>query len=122
MSTIRDACHYIFTPFFGPSTGAKARAKHDAARRYIQELIRTEKARLGLTFEDISVRLRTYGIRQTATNLRTKLGRGDMGAQLFLAWMKVLEVEELKLERLKLGGVVSGKPAKRAAARRKTGA
>jgi hypothetical protein len=83
-------------------------AKNDAARRYIQELIRTEKARLGLTFEDVSERLRAYGIRQTATNLRTKLGRGDMGAQLFLSLMKVLEVEELRLERLQLGAVASG--------------
>lgn len=78
-------------------------AKHDAAKRYIQELIRTEKARLGLTFEDISVRLRAYGIRQTPTNLRTKLGRGDMGAQLFLAWVKVLEVDELELRKLRMG-------------------
>jgi hypothetical protein len=85
-------------------------AKHDAARRYIQELIRTEKARLGLTFEDISERLRACGIRQTPTNLRTKLGRGDMGAQLFLALIKVLEVEELDLAGLALGGE---KPAKR---------
>lgn len=80
-------------------------AKHDAAKRYIQELIRTEKARLGLTFEDISVRLRAYGIRQTPTNLRTKLGRGDMGAQLFLAWVKVLEVEELGLGKLRMESV-----------------
>lgn len=81
---------------------AKAMAKHAEAGRFIQALIRAEKARLGLTFEDISVRLRQYGIRQTPTNLRTKLGRGDMGAQLFLVWMKVLEVEELSLNRLQL--------------------
>ena len=75
-------------------------AKHAAAQRYIQTLIRAEKARLGLTFEDISVRLRACGIRQTPTNLRTKLGRGDMGAQLFLVLMKVLEVERLELANL----------------------
>jgi len=77
-------------------------AKHAAAQRYIQALIRAEKARLGLTFEDISQRLRAYGIRQTPTNLRTKLGRGDMGAQLFLVLMKVLEVEGLDLKGLRL--------------------
>ena len=77
-------------------------AKNDAAKRFIQALIRTEKARLGLTFEDVSVRLRQYGIRQTPTNLRSKLGRGDMGAQLFLALMKVLEVESLPLDELRL--------------------
>lgn len=94
-------------------------AKNDAARRYIQELIRTEKARLGLTFEDVSERLRAYGIRQTPTNLRTKLGRGDMGAQLFLVWMKALEVEELSLQRLKPGTAAGGKPANSIAGRRK---
>jgi hypothetical protein len=78
-------------------------AKNDAARRYIQQLIRTEKARLGLTFEDISERLRAYGIKQTPTNLRTKLGRGDMGAQLFLVLLQVLEVEKLALDKLGLG-------------------
>ena len=80
-------------------------AKHDAARRFIQELIRTEKARLGLTFEDISDRLRRHGIRQTPTNLRPKLGRGDMGAPLFLTKVKVLEVEELALDKLRLAVV-----------------
>jgi hypothetical protein len=87
-----------------------AMAKHDAARRYIQELIRTEKARLGLTFEDISVRLQAYGIKQTPTNLRTKLGRGDMGAQLFLALVKVLEVESLDLAQLAIGNRPGAKP------------
>lgn len=87
-------------------------AKNDAAKRYIQELIRTEKARLGLTFEDISDRLRAYGIRQTPTNLRTKLGRGDMGAQLFLTLMKVLEVDELKLGPLQFGKPPAAKLAK----------
>jgi len=87
-------------------------AKHDAARRYIQELIRTEKARLGLTYEDISGRLRAYGIRQTPTNLRTKLGRGDMGAQLFLVLLKVLEVEELDLGKVKLKEASLGKPGR----------
>ena len=77
-------------------------AKHAEVGLYIQGLIRAEKARRGLTFEDISQRLRLYGIRQTPTNLRTKLGRGDMSAQLFLALMKVLEVRSVRMDELEL--------------------
>lgn len=77
-------------------------AKHAEVGRFIQGLIRTEKARRKLTFEDISQRLRQYGIHQTPTNLRTKLGRGDMSAQLFLALMKVLELRSVRLEGLEL--------------------
>ena len=83
-------------------------AKHAEVGLYIQGLIRAEKARRGLTFEDISQRLRLYGIRQTPTNLRTKLGRGDMSAQLFLALMKVLELRAIRLEELELR-VVKGR-------------
>ena len=77
-------------------------AKHAELGLYIQGLIRAEKARRKLTFEDISLRLRQYGIQQTPTNLRTKLGRGDMSAQLFLALMKVLELRNLRLDELEL--------------------
>ena len=80
-------------------------AKHAEVGHFIQGLIRTEKARRKLTFEDISQRLRQYGIQQTPTNLRTKLGRGDMSAQLFLALMKVLEVRSVRLEGLELRAV-----------------
>jgi hypothetical protein len=77
-------------------------AKHAELGLYIQGLIRAEKARRKLTFEDISQRLREHGIVQTPTNLRTKLGRGDMSAQLFLALLKVLELRSIKLEELEL--------------------
>jgi len=77
-------------------------AKHAEVGLYIQGLIRAEKARRKLTFEDISQRLRQYGIHQTPTNLRTKLGRGDMSAQLFLALMKVLELRSIRLDELEL--------------------
>lgn len=77
-------------------------AKHAALGLYIQGLIRAEKARRNLTFENLSQRLRHYGIRQTPTNLRTKLGRGDMSAQLFLALMKALELRSIRLDELEL--------------------
>ncbi|WP_029923390.1 DUF6471 domain-containing protein [Nevskia soli] len=87
-------------------------AKHAEVGHFIQGLIRTEKARRKLTFEDIAQRLRQYGIHQTPSNLRTKLGRGDMSAQLFLALMKVLELRSVRLEGLELRAV-RGKRRKR---------
>jgi hypothetical protein len=77
-------------------------AKHPEVARYLQGLIRAEKARHNLTFGELSQRLRDCGIRQTPTNLSTKLARGDMSAQLFLALMKVLELPAIPLEPLQL--------------------
>lgn len=59
-------------------------------RAFIQGSVRAEKARQNLTYGEVSERLRRHGIRQSATNLSTKVGRGDMSAQLFLALMNVL--------------------------------
>ncbi|MDR3414728.1 MAG: DUF6471 domain-containing protein [Nevskia sp.] len=77
-------------------------AKNPELGRYLQGLIRAEKARHNLTFEDLSQRLARHGIRQSATNLRTKLSRGDMSAQLFLALAKVLGLRSIALGELEL--------------------
>lgn len=77
-----------------------ARSPH--LRSYIQGLIRAEKARHNLTYEDLSQRLARLGIEQTPTNLSTKIARGDMSAQLFIALLKVLEVKALPLEELRI--------------------
>jgi hypothetical protein len=59
-------------------------------REFVQATIRAEKARRNLTFAELSEALRAHGVEQSATNLSTKVGRGGMSAQLFLAIMKVL--------------------------------
>jgi hypothetical protein len=73
-------------------------ARSPQLRSYIQGLLRAEKARLNLTYEDLSLRLARMGIEQSPTNLSTKVARGDMSAQLFIALLKVLEVKSLSLE------------------------
>lgn len=78
-------------------------------RDFIQGSIRAEKARRNWTFADLSAALRAQGIEQSATNLSTKVGRGDMSAQLFLAVMKVLGQDSVDLRGLQLGS----KPAAR---------
>jgi len=75
---------------------------HPAIREFIQGTIRAEKARQGITFTELSSALMALGIDQTSTNLSTKVGRGNMSAQLFLAIMKVLNQQELSLDVLQL--------------------
>jgi hypothetical protein len=74
----------------------------DRLKRFVQGGIRAEKARRGLTFAELSRALAEIGIRQSATNLSTKVGRGDMSASLFLAIMKVLGCGKLDLRALEL--------------------
>lgn len=59
-------------------------------REFIQGSIRAEKARQNLTYGELSDRLRRIGVRQTATNLSTKVSRGNMSAALFVSIMCVL--------------------------------
>lgn len=75
---------------------------HPAIREFIQGTIRAEKARQGITFTELSSALLALGIDQTSTNLSTKVGRGNMSAQLFLAIMKVLNQQELSLDTLQI--------------------
>ena len=76
-------------------------ARPPQLRKFIQGVIRAEKARHNLTYEDLSRRLARHGIQQTPTNLSTKIARGDMSAQVFIALLKVLEVKTLPLDEFK---------------------
>ncbi len=77
-------------------------ANHPELQRFIQSSIRAEKARQNLTFEDLSAALRARGIGQSATNLSTKVGRGGMSAQLYVAIMKVLGKQRIDLDEIEL--------------------
>lgn len=66
----------------------------EALRRYI----RSEKAKSGLTYEDISEKLDlVYGIKQSPANLKSKITRANFGAQLFLQMMLVMDSEKIDL-------------------------
>lgn len=75
-------------------------SRDDRLKRFVQASLRAEKARRGLTFEQLSQALAEQGIHQSATNLSTKLGRGDMSARLFLALMKLLGCQRIDLREL----------------------
>ena len=66
-------------------------------RRIVSQTIRTEKARRGITFDQLSVELAKHGVIQSPSNLRTKASKGVMNAGLFLAILDVLGVDELRI-------------------------
>ncbi len=66
----------------------------EALRRYI----RSEKAKSGLTYDDISEKLNAvYGINQSPANLKSKITRANFGAQLFLQIMLVMDNQKIDL-------------------------
>ncbi len=50
----------------------------------IKRLLKTVMAKQDLSYKDLSNRLRQIGTDQSADNLRNKINRGILGAQLFL--------------------------------------
>lgn len=88
-------------------------AKHPELHDFVQQTLRVAKATAGVNYREISERLAAFGMHQTPTNLTTKLARGDMSAQTFLAILRALSVDNLDLSTLNL---VRSKPkAKRSA-------
>ena len=69
-------------------------------RDFVRGVLRAEKARRNLTYPQLSRMLADYGIDQSATNLSTKVHRGMMSAQLFVAILAVMGIEALDLQEL----------------------
>ena len=70
-------------------------ADRDSYKAQVKRLILTEKARAGLTYKELAERLKAVGIRQSDTNLSTKISRGGLGAEYFLALLHVMGVKNL---------------------------
>lgn len=60
-------------------------------RSFISSTIRAEKARHNVTYEALSKRLKALGVHQSATNLSTKVARGNLSAPLFIAILLALD-------------------------------
>ncbi|MGD8591728.1 MAG: DUF6471 domain-containing protein [Gammaproteobacteria bacterium] len=64
----------------------------------VKRLIRAEMALHDVTYEELSKRLKNqFGTIQTANNLKTKINKGVLGAQLFLQILSVLGTESLEV-------------------------
>lgn len=66
-----------------------------AWRELVSRLIKSEMTKRKLKYEDLSQRLAQYGVSQSADNLRNKINRGIMGADLLLQLVYVLDIRSL---------------------------
>ncbi len=66
-----------------------------AWRELVSRLLKSELSKRKMKYEDLSQRLALYGVQQSADNLRNKINRGIMGADLLLQIVYVLDVRGL---------------------------
>lgn len=67
----------------------------NAWRELVSRLIKSEMTKRKIRYEDLSQRLAQYGVSQSADNLRNKINRGIMGADLLLQLVYVLDIRGL---------------------------
>ncbi|MEP4891005.1 MAG: DUF6471 domain-containing protein [Aliiglaciecola sp.] len=74
--------------------------KHDNAnwRQLVQRIIKAEMSKRGVKYQDLSERLNSIGVVQSADNLRNKVNKGILGADLLLQIMYVLKMRRIERE------------------------
>ncbi|RZA09085.1 MAG: hypothetical protein EOO68_01225 [Moraxellaceae bacterium] len=69
-------------------------------RDLVSRLLKSEMSKRKLKYEDLSRALAEEGVIQTADNLRNKINRGILGADLFVQLLVVLNVKSLERQTL----------------------
>ena len=67
-------------------------------RMTIQRLLKTEMSRHDVRYQELSERLADIGVEQSADNLRNKVNKGILGADLLLQIVSVLRVKTLNMQ------------------------
>lgn len=67
-----------------------------AWRELVSRLLKSELSKRKMKYEDLSQRLALYGVQQSADNLRNKINRGIMGADLLLQIIFALDIRGLE--------------------------
>jgi len=67
-------------------------------RELVSRLIKSEMSKRKIRYEDLSQKLAQQGTAQTAANLRNKINRGIMGADLFIQLLLAMNVKQLERE------------------------
>ena len=70
-------------------------------RETLHRLLRSQMALKGIDYNGLSQRLATMGVIQTATNLRSKVNHGTLGAQLFVFIQFALGIEKLDMDSIR---------------------
>lgn len=66
----------------------------------VSRLIKAHMAATGISYADLSQKLKTMGTIQSPENLRVKINRGNFGAQLFVQLLIVMGKTEINLTEL----------------------
>ena len=75
-------------------------AKPSKWRQAVQRIVKSEMSVRGVKYQGLSDRLAEMGIEQSADNLRNKVNKGIMGADLLLQILMVLNARPLTMENL----------------------
>jgi len=68
----------------------------------VSRLVKAHMAASGITYADLSVKLKNLGTSQSPENLRVKINRGNFGAQLFVQLLIVMGKTEINLKELEM--------------------
>ena len=66
-----------------------------AWNKVVKQFIRSEMSKKSVDYKELSLRLAHIGILQTADNLRSKVNKGILGAQLLLQILLILNIRRL---------------------------
>lgn len=69
-------------------------------RETISRLIKSEMSAKGVKYQDLSARLAAMEVQQSADNLRNKINKGILGADLLLQILVSLDVTSLQVEKV----------------------
>lgn len=70
-------------------------------RMVVQRLIKSEMSLKGIRYQELSDKLREIGVQQTADNLRNKVNKGILGADLLVQLMFVMDVKKVEKDKVK---------------------
>jgi 3-mercaptopyruvate sulfurtransferase SseA len=73
---------------------AKERDLIERTKRFIK----AELKRADITYEELAERLREHGLEETKGSIAAKISRGAFPATFFIAVMKAIGVEQVRLE------------------------
>ncbi|WP_373318491.1 DUF6471 domain-containing protein [Alteromonas salexigens] len=79
--------------------GCVLKSKNDW-REVVQRVVKSEMSMRGVKYQGLSERLAAIGVVQSADNLRNKINKGIMGADLLLQVLYVLNARPLNTETL----------------------
>ena len=66
----------------------------------VSRLVKAQMAATGMTYADLSHKLKELGTTQSPENLRVKINRGNFGAQLFVQLFLVMGKSEISIQDL----------------------